>query len=149
MVYWPQILHAMYRNISKMADQRWPINPRIHYVVLTVTSSGCLKLYLNPWELSTSFVLSIYFELSNVRQLIRTNNYTFVLLSIPDNWDLLLVVLRQVGNMDKPMVGYGWQTWCVQGMRNCSRIVTIMAGVCSPAPQDWMPQSSVVSIIFH
>ncbi len=43
-----QILHAIYRNISKMADQ----SPRMHYVVSTVTSSGCLKLYLNPWELS-------------------------------------------------------------------------------------------------
>ncbi len=42
----------MYRNISKMADQRRPVNPRMHYMVLTLTSSGCLKLYLNPWELS-------------------------------------------------------------------------------------------------
>ncbi len=41
-----------YKNISKMADQSQPVNPRMHYVVLTVTSSGCLKLYLNPWELS-------------------------------------------------------------------------------------------------
>ncbi len=44
-------MHAMYRNISKIADQSWPVNPRMHYVVLTVTSSGCLKLYLIPWEL--------------------------------------------------------------------------------------------------
>ncbi len=43
-----QSLHAMYRNISKMADQTQPVNPRMHYVVLTVTSGGCLKLYLNP-----------------------------------------------------------------------------------------------------
>ncbi len=28
------------------------VNPRMHYVVLTVTSSECLKLYLNPCELS-------------------------------------------------------------------------------------------------
>ncbi len=45
LVYCPPILHAMYRNISKMADQSLPINPRMHYVVFTVTSSGCLKLY--------------------------------------------------------------------------------------------------------
>ncbi len=41
----------MYKNISKMADQSRPVNPRMHYVVLTMTSSGCLKLYLNPLEL--------------------------------------------------------------------------------------------------
>ncbi len=44
LVYWPQSLHAMYRNISKMADQSQTVNPRMHYVVLTVTSSVCLKL---------------------------------------------------------------------------------------------------------
>ncbi len=33
-----------------MAHQSRPINPRMHYVVLTVTSSGCLELYLNPLE---------------------------------------------------------------------------------------------------
>ncbi len=26
-----------------MAEQSPPVNPRMHYVVLTVTSSGCLK----------------------------------------------------------------------------------------------------------
>ncbi len=35
-----------------MVDQSWPVNSRRHYVVLTVTSSGCLKLYVNPWELN-------------------------------------------------------------------------------------------------
>ncbi len=24
------------------------VNPRMHYMIITVTSSGCLKLYLNP-----------------------------------------------------------------------------------------------------
>ncbi len=37
-------------NISKMSDQSGPVNARMHYVVFTVTSSGCQKLYLNPWE---------------------------------------------------------------------------------------------------
>ncbi len=46
------MLYVMYRNISKIEDQNQPVNPRIHYVVLKVTSSGCLKLLeLNPWEL--------------------------------------------------------------------------------------------------
>ncbi len=38
------MLHVMYMNISKMADQRWPVNPRMHYVVITVTSSKYVKL---------------------------------------------------------------------------------------------------------
>ncbi len=46
-----QILHAIYRNISNMTDESRPVNPRMHYVVLKVTSTGCLKLYLNLWEL--------------------------------------------------------------------------------------------------
>ncbi len=37
-----------YRNISKMADRSRPVNTRMHYVVFKVTSTGCLKLYLNP-----------------------------------------------------------------------------------------------------
>ncbi len=41
-------LHIMYRNISKVADQSRLVNPRMDYVVLTLTSIGCLKLYLNP-----------------------------------------------------------------------------------------------------
>ncbi len=44
----PQLMHAMYKGISKMADQSRPVNPRMHYMVLTVTSSGCVKLYFNP-----------------------------------------------------------------------------------------------------
>ncbi len=48
------ILHAMYRNISNMANQSQPVNLRMHYVILTVTSSGCLKLDLNPWEFRPS-----------------------------------------------------------------------------------------------
>ncbi len=48
--HWNQRLHAMYKNISKMAAQSRLVNPRMHYLVLTVTSSGCLKLYLNLWE---------------------------------------------------------------------------------------------------
>ncbi len=39
-----QILHEIYRNITKMTDQCQPVNPKMHYVVLTVTLSGCLKL---------------------------------------------------------------------------------------------------------
>ncbi len=35
-----------------IADQSWLIIPRMHYMVLTVTVSGCLKEYLNPWESS-------------------------------------------------------------------------------------------------
>ncbi len=31
--------YNMYMHISKMADQSQPVNPRMHYVVLTVTSS--------------------------------------------------------------------------------------------------------------
>ncbi len=34
----------MYRAISKMADQSRHVNPRMHYVVFMVTSSGCLIL---------------------------------------------------------------------------------------------------------
>ncbi len=47
----PTISYAMYRNISKMADQSQPINPRLHNIVHTETSSGNPKLYLNLWEL--------------------------------------------------------------------------------------------------
>ncbi len=54
LVYWPQILHATYRNVSKMADQSRLTNPRMHYVVLTVPSSGCLKLFFNSWEFTFS-----------------------------------------------------------------------------------------------
>ncbi len=43
-----QILHEMYKNISNVTDQSRPVNPRI---LMTVTSSGCLKLYLNLWQL--------------------------------------------------------------------------------------------------
>ncbi len=43
-----QTLHKMYSNISKMVDQCRPVNPRMQYMALTVTSSGCIKLYLNP-----------------------------------------------------------------------------------------------------
>ncbi len=35
-----------------MADLSQPVNHRMHCVVLIVTSSGCLKLYLNRWELN-------------------------------------------------------------------------------------------------
>ncbi len=43
--------YVMYRNISRIVDQSWHVNPRMYYVVLTVTSSGCQNLYLNPREL--------------------------------------------------------------------------------------------------
>ncbi len=43
--------NIIYRNISKMVDQSWPVNPRMHYLLLTLTSSGRLQLYPNPWEL--------------------------------------------------------------------------------------------------
>ncbi len=39
---------TMYRNISKIADQSRPVNSRMHYMLLPVTSSGCLKLNHNP-----------------------------------------------------------------------------------------------------
>ncbi len=34
-----------------MVDHSRPVNPRMHYVALTMTSSSCLKLYLNPREM--------------------------------------------------------------------------------------------------
>ncbi len=34
---------SMCRHISKMTDQWWPVNSKMHYVVLTATSNGCLK----------------------------------------------------------------------------------------------------------
>ncbi len=47
----PNYAYNDHRNISKIADQSQPVNPRMPYVVLTVTSSGCLQLYLNPWRI--------------------------------------------------------------------------------------------------
>ncbi len=35
-----------------MAEQSRTVNHRMHYVVLTLTSTGYLKLYLNPRELN-------------------------------------------------------------------------------------------------
>ncbi len=34
-----------------MADQSRPVNPRMHYLILTVTSSGCPKLYLKSMQI--------------------------------------------------------------------------------------------------
>ncbi len=42
------------RNISKMANQSQPVNARMHNVVLTVTSNGCLKLCMRIDEDSRS-----------------------------------------------------------------------------------------------
>ncbi len=49
-------LDAMYWNVSKITDKSGPDNPRIQFLVLIVTSSGCLKtVYLNPCELVVTF----------------------------------------------------------------------------------------------
>ncbi len=36
-----------------MVDPSRPVNPKMHYVVLTVASSECLKQFLNPLDLFT------------------------------------------------------------------------------------------------
>ncbi len=66
-----------------MANQIWPASPRMHYVVLTVTSSGCLKLYLNPCELFFEFLRQNQY---GVRQSwLKNNDVTFVLCTASDS----------------------------------------------------------------
>ncbi len=42
-----------------MDDQSRPVDPKLHYVVMTVTSNGYLKLYLNPCELYVTLIMLI------------------------------------------------------------------------------------------
>ncbi len=80
---------CMHRNISKMVDQSRPVNDRMHYVVITVTSSGCLKLSQSirtnfltctPMRSFPSFILSLhpsiivhYFILTNILHFFQPN----------------------------------------------------------------------------
>ncbi len=97
-LYWPQTLRAMYRNISKMADQSGPVNPRMHYVVLTVTSCGCLNLYLNPWKLELLHMLNRYHICLNTTKYLIFNMQYF------RNW-LCISILDWFGHVVFPLQG--------------------------------------------
>ncbi len=52
--------NAVYMIVLKMADPSWHINPILHYMVLTETSSGSPKWYLNPRELDCLLLQKVW-----------------------------------------------------------------------------------------
>ncbi len=85
--YWPNILHAMYRNISKMVDQSQPISHRMHCLPLIVTLIGSINCYLKLWEFLMPTQQNIY-TILDYTHILKMVIYTWKTLGNVLNWKL-------------------------------------------------------------